>query len=82
MIGHAVSADLALWARLPVALWNDAAYDTRAIFTGSTTIVNGVPTMVYPGLCTQHSFPGCTGMVFGIAVPSNHTGDPFLKTWI
>ena len=81
VIGHAVSADLARWALLPVALWNDAAYDSRAIFTGSTTIVDGVPTMVYPGLCTERAFPGCLGMDFAVAVPANRSGDPLLTNW-
>ena len=81
VIGHAVSADLAHWAHMPVALWNDADYDTRAIFTGSATIVGGIPTLVYPGLCTERAFPGCEGYDFNIAVPSDHEGDPFLTTW-
>ena len=81
VIAHAVSADLARWHRLPIAVWNDAAYDSRAIFTGSTTLVGGVPIMIYPGLCTQASFPGCQGMDFGVAVPANHSGDPFLTRW-
>jgi sucrose-6-phosphate hydrolase SacC (GH32 family) len=36
------------WAQLPVAIWNDRYYDNAAIFTGSTTIVNGKPVMMYP----------------------------------
>jgi sucrose-6-phosphate hydrolase SacC (GH32 family) len=80
VIAHAVSADLAKWTRLPIAVWNDAPYDSRAIFTGSTTIVNMVPTMMYPGLCTQNSFPGCMGMDFSIAVPANRS-DPLLTNW-
>jgi len=81
VIGHAVSADLAHWAHLPVAIWNDAPYDTRAIFTGSATIVDGVPTLVYPGLCTQRAFPGCLGYDFAVAVPADHAGDPLLTNW-
>ena len=81
VIGHAVSADLARWAHMPVAIWNDASYDTRAIFTGSTTIVNGVPTMVYPGLCTERAFPGCEGYDFNVAVPANYSSDALLTHW-
>jgi len=41
----------------------------------SATIVNGVPTMVYPGLCTQTDWPACdTGFLLAIALPANHTG--------
>jgi sucrose-6-phosphate hydrolase SacC (GH32 family) len=32
--GHAASKDLAHWARLPVAIWNDHRYDSVAIYTG------------------------------------------------
>ena len=38
---HVASRDLVHWARLPVALWNDRAYDSEAVYTGSATIVNG-----------------------------------------
>ena len=81
VIGHAVSANLAQWAHLPVALWNDSPWDSRAVYTGSTTIVNGAPVMMYPGLCTNEDFPGCTGMVFAVAVPADHDGDPLLTRW-
>ena len=35
VFGHVVSHDLVHWARLPVAVWNDRPYDSRAIFSGS-----------------------------------------------
>ena len=81
-IGHAVSADLVRWAHLPVAVWNDQPYDSVAIYTGSATIVNGVPTMVYPGLCTRHNWSSCdTGTLLAVAVPADHAGDPLLTNW-
>ena len=81
-IGHAVSADLVRWAHLPVAVWNDQPYDNEAIFTGSATIVNGVPTMVYPGLCNKQEWPACdTGTLLAIAIPSDHANDPTLTNW-
>ena len=43
------------WAHLPVALWNDQPYDNVAIYSGSTTMVNGVPTIIYPGLCSPQA---------------------------
>ena len=49
--GHWVSKDFTHWAQLPVAIWNDKWYDNSAIYTGSTTIVNGKPVMMYPGKC-------------------------------
>jgi len=77
--GHVVSRDLAHWARLPVALWNDHDYDNSAVFTGSTTIVEGRPKIVYPGICKQG--PGClTGITFAVAEPSN-LSDPFYTDW-
>ena len=35
-------------------------YDAVAIFSGSTTIVDGKPIIVYPGLC-KRGLNGCTG---------------------
>ena len=83
VIGHVVSADLVHWARLPVALWNDQPYDRVAIYTGSATLVDGVPTLVYPGLCDSALWKGgCdTGTVAAIAVPANHSSDPLLVNW-
>eukprot|EP01045_Picozoa_sp_COSAG04_P030944 COSAG04_NODE_5550_length_1573_cov_1.126866_2_plen_340_part_00 len=51
--GHVASRDLVKWTRLPVAIWNDQWYDSNAIFSGSATLVDGVVTIVYPGLCNQ-----------------------------
>jgi hypothetical protein len=48
----------------------------------SATIVNGMPTMVYPGLCTKTDWPACnTGTLFAVALPADHNGDPFLTNW-
>eukprot|EP00760_Papus_ankaliazontas_P009344 PhM_4_TR14035/c0_g1_i1/m.98143/K01193/INV, sacA; beta-fructofuranosidase len=81
VIGHSVSADLIKWAHLPVAVWNDQPYDNVAIWSGSTTMVNGIPTMIYPGLCSTASWSNCvTGTNFAIAVPANMS-DPFLTNW-
>ena len=81
MIGHAVSSDLVHWAHLPVAVWNDQDYDSVAIYTGSATLVDGVPTMVYPGLCSSKYWDDCqTGTLFAIALPEDLT-DPFLTNW-
>ena len=37
--GHAVSRDLAHWAHMPVAIWNDKPYDSIGIYTGSATVL-------------------------------------------
>lgn len=81
-IGHAVSSDLVHWAHMPVAVWNDENYDSVAIYTGSATVVDGVPTMVYPGLCKSKRWPNCTtGTLFAVALPADHAGDPLLTNW-
>jgi hypothetical protein len=85
VFGHCVSRDLAHWAKVDVAVWNDQPYDDVAIYTGSTTIVNGTPTIVYPGLCApKPSYPQCDGNQdhchLAAAVPSN-ASDPLLRNW-
>jgi beta-fructofuranosidase len=42
---HAVSKDLVHWTHLPVALYPDTPYDNSGIFSGSATVVNGVPVL-------------------------------------
>lgn len=78
---HAVSRDLIKWAHLPVSIWNDRLYDERAIFTGSATVVNGKPYLVYPGLCVKGRQPDCnSGTILALAVPANDS-DPFYTQW-
>jgi sucrose-6-phosphate hydrolase SacC (GH32 family) len=74
--GHAVSRDLARWTMLPVALWNDQAWDNQALFTGSATIVSGRPVLMYPGMTPD--YPG--GNNLAIATPANDS-DPLLRDW-
>eukprot|EP00943_MAST-04B_sp_MAST-4B-sp1_P007940 g7940.t1 len=79
--GHAVSRDLTKWARLPVAIWNDKAYDSGAIFTGSATVVNGKVVQIYPGICRKKDWDNCvTGTNFNIAYPKN-ASDPLYTEW-
>ena len=92
-IGHVVSRDLVFWAHLPVAIWNGGphAYDGDAIYSNAATIVNGVPTIVYPGLCestdwANQSGHGCStwpgkGSTLGIARPAN-LSDPLYTRWV
>lgn len=83
VIGHAVSADMVYWAHLPVAIWNDQIYDNVAIYTGSATIVNDMPTIVYPGLCNKRDYAKCdTGTVFALALPADYETDPWLTNWV
>lgn len=79
---HVVSRDLAHWARLGIALWNDKWYDERAVFTGSVTIAGGIPYIVYPGLCDPKTQPPCSssGATYSLARPTN-LSDPLLRDW-
>lgn len=88
-IGHAVSRDLVRWAHMPVAIWNGGshAYDADAIYSCSATLVDGVPTIVYPGLCESSDWAGgvCQtwpgkGTTLNIATPANMS-DPLLSEW-
>jgi sucrose-6-phosphate hydrolase SacC (GH32 family) len=84
--GHCASRDLISWAHLPVPMWNDRWYDDVALFSGSATIVDGVPTLVYPGLCdTAHAGCRASGngthhMDYVAAIPAN-LSDPLLRNW-
>lgn len=79
--GHAISSDLVTWAHLPVAIWNDQPYDSVAIYTGSATLVDDKPVIVYPGLCTKDQWAGCvTGTLLAIALPED-LSDPLLTNW-
>eukprot|EP01013_Petalomonas_cantuscygni_P000695 TRINITY_DN10701_c0_g1_i1.p1 TRINITY_DN10701_c0_g1~~TRINITY_DN10701_c0_g1_i1.p1 ORF type:complete len:551 (-),score=59.77 TRINITY_DN10701_c0_g1_i1:481-2133(-) len=79
--GHAASSDFLHWTYLPVALWNDQPYDAVAVYSGSVTIVNGVPVVLYPGLCTKEQWAQCdTGTVIASAVPADNT-DPLYQVW-
>lgn len=84
--GHWVSKDMLHWAQLPVAIWNDRYYDNRAIYTGSTTIVNGKPVMMYPGLCKKPGLDGVTcndgqgGFTYVLITPKN-ASDPLYVEW-
>lgn len=80
--GHAVSTDGGVhWAHLPVAIWNDKPYDNEAIFTGSATVVDGQPKIIYPGLCNNHDWPNCTtGTLLAIAEPLDPS-DKLLVNW-
>jgi sucrose-6-phosphate hydrolase SacC (GH32 family) len=87
--GHWVSKDFTKWAQLPVAIWNDQYYDNSAIFTGSTTIVDGKPVMMYPGKCNCKGTnvtgaPCCNdgkgGFTYVLVVPED-PGDKLYTNW-
>ena len=83
--GHVVSRNLMHWAHMPVAIWNDEDYDRYAIYSGSATIVNGAPHIIYPGLCLKNEWPAddhahyCTNFV--AAIPRDHANDVLLENW-
>ena len=64
----------------PVVLTRARADDLHAIFTGSTTIVEGKPAIIYPGICDK-SHEGCvSGTALAAAVPKN-ASDPLYQEW-
>ena len=56
--GHITSTDLVHWQRLPPALAPDTEYDSDGCFSGSTTLVDGVPVMLYTGVLLPS--PACS----------------------
>jgi beta-fructofuranosidase len=62
------------WIRLPVALVPDHPYDTNGIWTGSTTIVDGIPVIIYTGISDANKEVQCQ------ARPAN-LSDPTLTNW-
>lgn len=88
--GHAASPNLAQWVYLPMGLWGGEPISDRdcgGLSTGSTTQVNGVPTIVYPGGChpgdpNAVGVPGGKGAgnAYSAAVPAD-PADKFAKVW-
>ncbi|CAF2112402.1 unnamed protein product [Rotaria magnacalcarata] len=73
--GHFYSKDMVHWIGLPIAIAPDQPYDINGIWTGSTSIVNGVPIIIYTGINESHAQVQCQ------ALPANLT-DPTLSKWI
>mmetsp|Transcript_20159 Transcript_20159/g.28119 ORF Transcript_20159/g.28119 Transcript_20159/m.28119 type:complete len:609 (-) Transcript_20159:476-2302(-) len=68
---HMKSKDLLHWEHLPLALSPDKEYDCGGIFSGSATIVDGIPILSYSvacGECIVNSLPF-------------DTSDPNLTNW-
>ncbi|CAF3258461.1 unnamed protein product [Rotaria sp. Silwood2] len=72
--GHSYSKDMIHWIHLPIALAPDQSYDINGIFTGSTTIVNGTPIIIYTGITNENRQVQCQ------AKPAN-ISDPTLTNW-
>jgi beta-fructofuranosidase len=72
--GHCYSKDMVHWVRLPVALSPDQPYDSDGLSTGSTTIVNGIPVIMYSGRTNDTTDMQCQ------ARPAN-ISDPTLTNW-
>ena len=77
--GHMVSQDMLRWRQLPVALWNGpSSWDHKAIFTGSATMVDGLPVLIYPGLDGNSTADSHINLCR--ATPLNRS-DPDLVQW-
>ena len=61
-------------------------YDNSAIFTGSATIVNGEPVIMYPGKCRKPGVDGVAcndghgGFTYVLTTPANRS-DPLYVEW-
>jgi beta-fructofuranosidase len=62
------------WIRLPIALVPDQPYDINGVWTGSTTLVNGTPVIIYTGISNENKEVQCQ------ARPTN-LSDPTLTNW-
>jgi len=71
--GHVVSTDLAHWKHLDFALEPSENYDWAGIFTGSVTMIEGKPVIIYTGQTDVEQ--QC------LAYPKN-LSDPYLLEWI
>eukprot|EP01051_Picozoa_sp_SAG22_P014525 SAG22_NODE_1774_length_3609_cov_3.611681_2_plen_107_part_00 len=67
--------------------WSLLVQKDDAIYSCSATLVDGVPTIVYPGLCESSDWAGgiCKtwpgkGATLGIAMPANRS-DPLSIEW-
>ena len=70
---HAVSTDMVHWAHLPVALTPDHSYDCGGEYSGSATLVDGVPVLSLSVAC---------GKWVLMAIPaSDKTTDPLMINW-
>ena len=92
---HYASKDLVKWRRLGYPLRPDQPYDNISLNTGSATIVDGVPTMVYPGIgsvtdgsvnhtCPNFRVPALAGpcrMRIAVAQPKD-LSDEWLTDWV
>ncbi|CAF4428899.1 unnamed protein product [Rotaria socialis] len=73
--GHFYSKDMVHWIGLPIAIAPEQPYDINGIWTGSTSVVDGVPIIIYTGINETHAQVQCQ------ARPANLT-DPTLSKWI
>lgn len=90
--GHLVSTDLSHWKEMKGAFvpghWADPEYGVPNIgyFTGSATIVNGVPHIIFPAVFNPKStkcsdtIPQACHMEYQYSFPLN-ISDPYLEDW-
>ena len=82
---HFSSADLVTWSDEGEALHTDGVGcpNTHGCFSGSTAVVDGLPSIAYPGVHSVNAsatHPDGVGMAQCLARPTNRS-DPRLRDW-
>lgn len=77
--GHVVSKDFVHWKRLPMALAPDMPYDSDGCFSGSATVTEDGPIMLYTGV-SRYDELGFHYQLQAGAVPASNN-DPEFKEW-
>lgn len=83
--GHFASDDLVTWTFLDIGIPSDGkgCPNTGGVFSGSAAVLDGVPSIAYPGVHTvdkSAAHPDGIGMAQCLARPRN-LSDPWLREW-
>ncbi|KAJ1700420.1 hypothetical protein LUZ63_000199 [Rhynchospora breviuscula] len=82
--GHSVSTDLINWIALESAITPSKPFDIYGCWSGSATIFDGTPVIVYTGIIAKNDTDPNTIpwiQVQNIAYPKN-LSDPYLREWV
>ncbi|KAI3928354.1 hypothetical protein MKW98_023955 [Papaver atlanticum] len=74
---HATSTDLVNWMHHEIAIVPSEPFDIKSVWSGSATIINGKPVILYTGIIKSNQW---NYQVQDMAVPKN-LSDPYLVEW-